>query len=77
MRIALFGKPFKQKHNDAVQHLVDRIQGLDSEALVYAEFMDLLNKSTKVPSTFKTFSCAEDIQLSTALLISRILPVPS
>ena len=62
MRIALFGKPFKQKHNDAVQHLVDRIQGLDSEALVYAEFMDLLNKSTKVPSTFKTFSCAEDIE---------------
>ena len=40
MRIALFGKPFKQKYNDAVQHLVDRIQGIDSEALVYAEFMD-------------------------------------
>ena len=25
-------------------------------------FMDLLKKSTEVPSTFKTFSCAEDIE---------------
>ena len=38
MRIALFGKPFKQKHNDAVMHLVDRIQGLDPEAFVFIDF---------------------------------------
>lgn len=62
MRIALFGKPFKKKHNDAVQHLVDRIHGLDSEAFVYNDFMDFLKGSMKVPSTLKTFNCAEDIK---------------
>ena len=61
MRIALFGKPFKQKHNDAVMHLVDRIKGLDSEALVYGEFNDFLKKFMGVPATFKTFSSADDI----------------
>ena len=62
MRIALFGKPFKQKHNDAVMHLVDRIQGLDPEAFVFIDFMHLLKQSMTVPSTFETFSCAADIE---------------
>ncbi|PCJ80327.1 MAG: NAD kinase [Bacteroidetes bacterium] len=55
MRIALFGKPFKQKHNDAVKHLVDRIVEVDPQMLIHSEFSEHLDKQMTLPVSSGTF----------------------
>ena len=62
MRIALFGKPFKPKHNDAVKHLVDRIVEIDSTALFYGEFRTHLEKYMPLPDSLGTFSDSDELK---------------
>ena len=62
MRIALFGKPFQPKHNDAVKHLVDRIIEIDSSALFYGEFRTFLEQSMYLPDSLGTFSDSNELK---------------
>ena len=62
MRIALFGKPFQPKHNDAVKHLVDRIIEIDSNALFYGEFRTFLEQSMYLPDSLGTFSTSNELK---------------
>ena len=44
MHIALFGKPFYEKHQDSVKKVVERVTEIDPGALIYDEFKLELEK---------------------------------
>lgn len=61
MHIALFGKPFYEKHRDAVRKVVERVSKIDPQALLFSDYRVELEKFMDVPETLGTFSKASDL----------------
>ena len=62
MHIALFGKPFYEKHQDSVKKVVERVAEIDSSALIYDEFKIEIEKYMVPPSSMGSFSKASDLE---------------
>ena len=61
MHIALFGKPFYEKHKESVKHVVERVAEIDPSALLFDGFRTELDKYMEVPKSLGGFSKAEDL----------------
>ena len=62
MHIALFGKPFYEKHRDSVKHVIERVSEIDPKALLFDEFRVELEQFMDTPSSLGSFSKAKDLQ---------------
>ena len=62
MHIALFGKPFYEKHRDAVRRVIEQVSTIDPNALLFEEYRIELNKFMETPATFGNFTKASDLE---------------
>ncbi len=62
MHIALFGKPFYEKHQDSVKRVIERVAQIDPGALLFDEFKTELDKYMETPTSFGRFSKSEDLE---------------
>ena len=51
MHIALFGKPFYEKHQDSVKRVIERVAQIDPGALLFDEFRVEIEKYMEIPSS--------------------------
>ena len=61
MHIAIFGKPFYERHRDSVKHVIERVSEIDPEALLFDEFRLELESYMDTPATLGRFSNASDL----------------
>ncbi|MBM71848.1 MAG: NAD kinase [Crocinitomicaceae bacterium] len=61
MHIALFGKPFYEKHKDSVKHVIERVADIDAKALLFDEFREEIEKYMEAPESLGRFSNASDL----------------
>jgi NAD+ kinase len=62
MRIAIFGKAFATEFDDAVKHILRRIEELDPNPLVEAAFMRMLDDRMKVSDKLQSFEEHHELQ---------------
>lgn len=61
MHIALFGKPFYEKHRDSVRQVIERVSQIDPGALLFEEFRSELEDYMETPASLGSFSKASDL----------------
>ena len=61
MHIALFGKPFYEKHQDSVKRVIERVAQIDPGALLFDEFRVEIEKYMEIPSSIGSFNKSVDL----------------
>lgn len=61
MHIALFGKPFYEKHRDSVRQVIERVAQIDPRAILFEEFRSELEGYMEPPASLGSFSKASDL----------------
>lgn len=61
MRISVFGKTFSAAHDDAVKHVLRRIQELDAHPIIESRFHELLKGRMRIAADWRTFEVADDL----------------
>ena len=51
MHIAIFGKPFYEKHQESVKHVIERVSQIDEHALLFDGFRKELEKYMDPPAS--------------------------
>ena len=61
MHIAIFGKPFYEKHQESVKHVIERVSQIDEHALLFDGFRKELEKYMDPPASLGRFNSASDL----------------
>ncbi|MGB1076368.1 MAG: NAD kinase [Flavobacteriales bacterium] len=61
MRIAIFGKTFSADYDDAVKHVLRRIQELDAHPIIEIRFHEILRDKMRLAEDWKTFDSSESM----------------